>query len=171
MISDSELNDKIKIIDTTPEMWRTYKKIRLRGLKEDPQSFGSLYEKESEFPDDRWVERAENPYCTLALIDDTPVGTMSAFTSKDNNITVVTIVGAFVAKEARRRKIGSRLIERVLEKIDQTPNIDIVRLEVGKAQFAAIQLYQKFGFKKVSEQIDHREDGTELNEFIMERSV
>jgi GNAT superfamily N-acetyltransferase len=38
-----------------------YKKLRLHGLRVDPQSFSSTYEDESQFPDSTWLSRIYNP--------------------------------------------------------------------------------------------------------------
>lgn len=38
-----------------------YKRVRLHGLRADPQSFSSTYEKESQFTDDTWLSRIQNP--------------------------------------------------------------------------------------------------------------
>lgn len=38
-----------------------YKDVRLHGLRIDPQSFSSTYEEESQFTDDTWLSRVQNP--------------------------------------------------------------------------------------------------------------
>lgn len=43
------------------EVVNRYKKLRLHGLRVDPQSFSSTYEDESQFPDSTWLSRIYNP--------------------------------------------------------------------------------------------------------------
>lgn len=38
-----------------------YKNVRLHGLRVDPLSFSSTYEEESQFTDDTWLSRVQNP--------------------------------------------------------------------------------------------------------------
>ncbi|KAJ5832128.1 hypothetical protein N7474_000439 [Penicillium riverlandense] len=38
-----------------------YRKLRLHGLKVDPHAFSSTYERESQFEQDKWIARIENP--------------------------------------------------------------------------------------------------------------
>ena len=166
---NTEKTNDIKIVDLAPEMWETYKEIRLKGLKEDPQAFGSLYIDELKFPEQKWKERANNRLFTLAIKNGHPIGTMGAVLSDENERTVAKICGVYVASESRRQKIRSRLIQRILEKIDQTSGVNIVRLDVNKNQIAAIRLYQKFGFVKVGEKLEKRDNGEECIELIMER--
>lgn len=52
--------------------WQTYRDIRLRALETDPEQFGSTFERESTFPDDRWAERAMTPGTFLWVGGDEP---------------------------------------------------------------------------------------------------
>jgi ribosomal protein S18 acetylase RimI-like enzyme len=169
MTLSQKQESSIKIIDITPELWETYKRIRLRGLQEDPQAFGRSYEEELAFPDEKWKSRAKNPFGTLAILDQEPIGTMSAYISDEDDKKVANIVGVFVATEVRGKKVGSRLMKHVLNKIDATPNIDVVRLSVNKNQIAAVGLYKKFGFKVCGEEAKKLGDGDIHIEYIMER--
>lgn len=48
------------IFKLDPKDWEKYKKIRLEALQENPEAFGSSYEKEIAFPDETWQERCGN---------------------------------------------------------------------------------------------------------------
>ena len=52
--------------------WQTYRDVRLRALGTNPEAFGSSFEREVAFPDERWVERASNPGTLLWVADDEP---------------------------------------------------------------------------------------------------
>lgn len=167
----AKVSNGITIKDITLELWKVYKDIRLKGLQEDPQAFSRSYEEELAFPDEKWKERANNPFGTMAMRNGNPIGTMSAFISEEDGKRVANIVGAFVLPEARGKGLGSLLMQRVLEKIDQSSDIDCTRLSVNKDQLAAIRLYEKFGFCIISEKAEVMGDGRKCTEYIMERNL
>ncbi len=54
-----------------------------------------------------------------------------------------------VREEYRNRKIGSKLLERLIE-IAKKNNVENITLEVNINNIYAIKLYEKYGFKKVA---------------------
>lgn len=170
-LDSSEVPANVEVVDLTPELWEVYKEIRLRGLQEDPQAFGRSYEEELAFPDEKWKERADNKFNTLAMERGKPIGTMGAYISKEDGVQVAYIVGVYVVSEARGKKVGSLLMQRVLEKIELTPNVSVIRLSVNKDQLAAVGLYERFGFKITGEKRERMGDGKEHNELVMEKCL
>ena len=133
-----------------PEEWEAYRTLRLRALREDPLAFGSTYESEREFGEDRWRERL-SPRSPLA-----PAATWAAADSSDRLLgTVVAarvegdfhIFGMWVAPEARRRGIGGRLLDQALDWIEQSSAGAVVLLDVNPRELPAVQLYQSRGFQ------------------------
>lgn len=171
MSPSPEPESTVEIIDITPELWEIYKEIRLRGLQEDPKAFGRSYEEELAFPEEKWKSRCEDSYGTLAMEGDKPIGMISGYISEEDNQKVANIVGVFVATEARRKRVGSRLMQRILEKIKENPEIGIIRLNVNKEQLAAVGLYNKFGFKIITEENHKMGDGEEHTEYVMELNL
>lgn len=51
------MNKELQINKFLPEQWREYKNLRLISLQDEPSAFGSSYEKESKFTDEKWKER------------------------------------------------------------------------------------------------------------------
>lgn len=168
MTPSPEPESNVEIVDIIPDLWEVYKEIRLRGLQEDPQAFGRSYEEELAFPEEKWKDRARNFFGTLAMENGKPIGTMSAYVAEEDGRKIANVVGVFVTTEARGKKVGSRLMQRVLEKIKSTSNVDIIRLSVNKEQKAAIGLYEKFGFQIISEENHQMGDGIEHAEHVME---
>lgn len=158
----------VKIVGLTPDLWELYKSIRLRALCEAPQAFARSYAEEKDYPQERWKQRASNPYGFIALENGVPLGTMAAFIQEP---TTAYIVGVFVAHEARGRGIGSRLLSAVLGKLKQDPTLKTVKLTVNREQTAAVRLYEKFGFVVTGEQSEKMGDGNVHTEYLMELNI
>lgn len=52
--------------------WQTYRDVRLRALSTNPEAFGSSFERESQFSEQVWAQRAMNPGTLLWLAPDEP---------------------------------------------------------------------------------------------------
>jgi hypothetical protein len=48
----------VEIRRSTEQDWQTLKRVRLAALREAPYAFGSTYEKERQWDDDKWREWA-----------------------------------------------------------------------------------------------------------------
>lgn len=72
-----------------------------------------------------------------------------------------------VKEEYRNQKIGSKLIEHLIE-IAKSKNIDNITLEVNINNIYAIKLYEKYGFKKVAIRKGYY-DG--IDGYLMERKM
>jgi ribosomal protein S18 acetylase RimI-like enzyme len=164
---DGPATDSVEIVGLTPDRWETYRVIRLRGLVEDPQAFARSYEEEKAFPQERWLERASNPYSFLAIEDGIVLGTIGAFVEGEADNKIAHIVGVFVIKKARGKGIGSRLLEAVLDKIKQDSSIQTVKLSVNEEQISAVKLYEKFGFQIIGEESQKMGDGNDHTVYLM----
>ncbi|KAB8221047.1 hypothetical protein BDV33DRAFT_230509 [Aspergillus novoparasiticus] len=73
-----------------------YRTLRLRGLKENPDSFSSKYEDEVDFPYEKWLARVTNPQARSFIAYDDPtnnnVDSLSLLLSREW-LGTVTIVG------------------------------------------------------------------------------
>ena len=74
---------RVLIRQLAKDDWELYKNLRLRSLQESPEAFGSTYERESEFTDERWRDRVDangGVHQTLPLvaeIDEQAIGIAS----------------------------------------------------------------------------------------------
>jgi ribosomal protein S18 acetylase RimI-like enzyme len=168
MQDDKPDPNSIEIVSSTPDQWETYREIRLRGLLEEPQAFPRTYEEAKAFPQEKWLQRASNPHNFIAIENGIPLGTMGALISDESGNKIATIIGVFVARDARGKGIGTRLLRAVLDKIKQDPTIRTVKLSVNKDQIPAVNLYKKFGFKITGEKIEKLGDGKDHLEYLME---
>ncbi len=165
---DEPKPNSVKIVGLTPEQWETYRDIRLRGLLEAPQAFARSYEEEKAFPQEKWLQRAGNPYSFLAIEDGIPLGTMGAYVDGESDHKIAHIVGVFVTEKARGKGIGSKLLGAVLDKIKQDRSIKTVQLSVNKEQISAVKLYEKFGFQITGEESQKMGDGNDHTGYLME---
>lgn len=163
---------KIEIVKLSPSEWLSYKVLRLRSLKEDPQSFLSSYEKELLVPDDRWRARLSNDkWLFFAKMDGQLVGMMGAFqTDKDKQNQAANIYGVFVVHEARGKRISVMLMNKLLDFL-KDQSIKTVNLSVNQDQLAAVTLYRKFGFDLTGQENMMLGDGIEHTELLMTRQL
>src|SRR5687767_13136762 len=70
----------ITVRQFTAAEWRTYRDLRLRALRDDPDAFGSTYEREAARPAEDWKDRLAagvtdaGQLPIVALVGETPVG-------------------------------------------------------------------------------------------------
>lgn len=60
------------------------------------------------------------------------------------------ITNIAVAKAYRRRGIGGKLLETLIKKAKEL-KLELLTLEVRKTNYAAISLYERYGFEKIGE--------------------
>jgi GNAT superfamily N-acetyltransferase len=135
---------EIKKLDA--DRWQDFRDLRLEALKSEPIAFSSSYEEEQLLPESVWRERIKN--VIFAMSDNQPVGMAGNFRSnriKTNH--VCEIYGMYVRKEYRSQGIGKKLLEAVLEEIQNLKGVTKIKIGVNPTQKAAEHLYRKYGFK------------------------
>lgn len=161
------MNNETKIIKLSPEKWKLYKEIRLKALREEPQAFNTSLDEAKTYKKEKWVKRASSPFNFAAVIRKKPVGTISCYITEENSKKVAHIVGVFVLNNFRRKKIGYKLFNTLLDKIKEDKTIEKAELYVNKKQEAAINMYKKLGFKISGEKTSVMGDGLEHEEHKM----
>ena len=130
--------------------------LRLRGLQESPESFGSSYEEESATPLEKQVARFQNDMIVPA--EENFI--LGAFDENSNLVGVVgfrrehrlktrhkgTVWGMYVAPEQRGKGVGRQLLSEVLAKARLLPGLRQVNLGVMNANESAKALYRSVGF-------------------------
>jgi ribosomal protein S18 acetylase RimI-like enzyme len=136
--------------------WQEYKKLRLRALETDPKAFGSSLEEELLNPDEKWQKylnfsiAKQGEVMVFARVEGQLVGMVGAYwDDKKKSKHVATMFGTYVDVEFRGRKIGSMLIENLINELKQIPQLRKIKLAVVSSEIAAIRLYEKYGFEKV----------------------
>jgi ribosomal protein S18 acetylase RimI-like enzyme len=132
-----------------PEDWAEWRRVRLRALKTDPLAFGSTWEREVAFPEERWRARlsseegAETTASFGAFRDD---GELLGMLVGRREGRVVRLFAMWVEPRARRSGVGGRLLEEVLRWAALEHPSCAVELHVNPRQTAAIALYRSRGF-------------------------
>jgi ribosomal protein S18 acetylase RimI-like enzyme len=127
------------------------RRVRLDALASDPASFGSTYEREAAYADEKWAEWAagdaagEDMATLLAVCEEEPVGIVAAYRS-DTERDVFVVFSMWVAPGVRGRGIGRRLL-REIEAWIASAGGAVVRLSVTDAAAAARQLYETAGYE------------------------
>jgi ribosomal protein S18 acetylase RimI-like enzyme len=125
------------MITLRPATLETVRPLRLRALREDPDSFGSTLEREQDRPDSDWRIWIDG---TLIAFDrGTPVGMANLNLDREP----AEIFGVWVAPEARGKGVGRLLVETLLERAGDRPIV----LCVAESAHAARRLYERMGFR------------------------
>lgn len=141
---------EILIRQLVEEDWRIYREIRLRSLKQDPDSFCSTYDREVGRTDVQWVERLRLDARTkfslplVALLDSEFVGLACGIVHSDED-DVAYLYQMWVTPEARGSGIGRRLL---IEIIQWAKGVGMRTLKLGVTSIntAAVRLYESVGF-------------------------
>jgi GNAT superfamily N-acetyltransferase len=150
-----------------------FQSLRLRGLRECPEAFGSTYADESDLAMDvvarRLVPAAGFPASVVlgAFVerqDGEPVlaGLAGCYQDRSRKSRhKATLWGMYVAPEARDRGVGRRLVEQVLAEARTWPGVERVLLTVVERVASARRLYEAVGFREFARERDAlRQDGT-----------
>ena len=138
---------EFEIYRMTPPDWERVKRVRLRALADSPDAFGSTFDLESEFGDDRWQARLANPDSVTFLLSHRELGDVGISTGAPyTDRTGAGLFSMWVAPEVRGRRLGEKLIASVIDwAMDE--GYELLRLEVGDRNQSAIRLYRRMRFK------------------------
>jgi ribosomal-protein-alanine N-acetyltransferase len=100
----------------------------------------------------------------IAKMNDQIVGYIVGVTEKD----IGTIDSIAVKKDYRRKSIGKKLLDSIIEYF-KLKNISIINLQVRIDNYEAISFYEKNGFKKVKVLKNYYSDGCDA--FLMEKRI
>lgn len=126
-----------------------YRELRLEGLRNHPEAFGSSWEEESEKPLAFFRERLERNVVLAAAADDdgqllgiAALGVKQAVKLLHKGV----LWGMYVRPEARGSGLAAALVERLLSEARGT--VEEIQLTVVTSNEAAVRLYTRCGFKK-----------------------
>lgn len=136
-------------------IWR---ELRHAALQDAPFAFGSTYERERDWPDERYAEQLADGFAVLAFEDGEPAG-MGAGYVVDGCFHVVAV---WVRPQRRRRGINAAVVGRLVT-IARELGLP-VDLQVTLANPAARAAYEKAGFVATGELSPVRDGADELKE-------
>lgn len=123
-------------------VWR---EIRLAALRGSPEAFSSNYETEAARPLEAFAERLETSVVLAACREGRIVGaTGLAPRPAPKERHSGFLWGMYVRPEARRLGAASLLMDAILA--EATARFEQIELDVAAGNFAALALYEKFGF-------------------------
>lgn len=139
----------------TSEDAAAFQAVRLRGLREHPEAFGSSLEEEADTPLKKTAEGLakslpDNPLFG-AFVDEELVGIIGLFRASHLKMRHRASIGAmYVAPEARQQKLGRALLDAAIDYARSLDGIEDVVLAVTVGNDAARALYVSAGFQSYS---------------------
>ena len=150
--------------------WKN-KEPEIKSLEELVPELVKYLEENKDLAEDEWKRRINN--ALFALSNDKPVGMIVyIISSKIKTKHVANIFGTYVEKEYRGKGIGNKLMDSVMENIQENVNVSKIELTVNSEQKAAVKLYEKYGFELVGRlEKGLKIDDKFYDELIMERHL
>jgi GNAT superfamily N-acetyltransferase len=123
--------------------------LRLRALKEEPESFGKAYKEATSTPLEQVAQQLECSDDSFVFGAFLPhlVGIVGYVREKGLKRRHKGMVwGMYVAREARGRGLGAALMQNLISRARTVPDLERLVLSVGTTNEAARQLYLSLGF-------------------------
>ena len=137
--------EDIEVRRLTPADAARYREIRLAGLKNNPEAFGSTFESESLKPMSSFAERLRSSAIFGAFRDAELLGIAGfAFREGAKEAHKGLLWGMYVRPDARKSGVGRRLVEAVIDFARQ--HVEILQLSVVSDNEPARGLYARLGF-------------------------
>jgi ribosomal protein S18 acetylase RimI-like enzyme len=122
-----------------------FRDIRLEALRCHPEAFGSTFEAESVHPLSWFSRRLDANHVHGAFRAARLVGVASLIVRDSAKMAHKgALVGMYVRPEARRARVGRRLVEAVIETARR--HVELIQLTVVAENEAARRLYASLGF-------------------------
>jgi RimJ/RimL family protein N-acetyltransferase len=135
----------ISIRQLTPADAAWYRSIRLAGLKESPEAFGSTFETEFTKPLAWFFARLSDSVVFGAFHESRILGTAGfAGRSEQKEAHKGLLWGMYVRPQARGTGVAQRLVEAVIDYA--RPRVELVQLSVVVGNERARRLYARLGF-------------------------
>ena len=145
----------IEIIQLEVERWQEFKNLRLKAVSELPHVFGVSFEDEFAKDDYYWKKiliegkKEKNSWIIFAQINNKLIGMVRAYHEWPETFCkhIVSIANVYVAPEFRGKKVATKLLQEIIQKLEKNSSINQATLWVNHELTEAIKLYLKFGFK------------------------
>ena len=135
----------IHIRQLTPGDAALYRSIRLEGLKESPEAFGSTFDAEFTKPLAWFFDRLSSSVVFGAIRDAKILGVAGfAARPEEKEAHKGLLWGMYVRPDARGAGIARRLVEAVID--HARPHVELIQLSVVVGNEQARRLYLRLGF-------------------------
>lgn len=118
--------------------------IRLRSLREAPDAFSTTADQAATWPAESWDRQLEELATFVATAGGRDLGIVRGV-AHDQLPDVAYLISMWVAPEARRRRVGSALVDAVVDWARRR-GFHRVILDVAESNAPAIALYRRRGF-------------------------
>jgi len=137
-----------------------YREIRLACLKNDPDSFGTLYEEEAKIPKlkfETFIESEAQDHFMFGAFDDEKLIGIMGFERMDRQRARHRgeVVQVYVDPNYRGQNVGEQLLRGTLEHAFTLDGVEQAQLSAIAANESAIRLYEKVGFKTYGVQLKY----------------
>lgn len=130
---------------------KSYKEVRLSGLRNDPDAFGSTYEREKEFSLETVISRIspnQDRFVLGAFVEGELVGIVAFVREVGMKITHKgNIYGMYVVPEMRGAGVGRELLLELIKKAKGMEDLEQINLTVISGNSIAKKLYTSLGFE------------------------
>lgn len=129
---------------TVLDDWQAMREIRLEGLRDAPDAFGSTYARDAAFEPAEWHRRATRDGSFFAFIRGLaePAGLAGGYEEEPG---VVELISMFVRPAARGHGVGEALVDAVVAWA-KDKGATAVHLWVTESNQPAVLLYERCGF-------------------------
>jgi GNAT superfamily N-acetyltransferase len=136
----------------TADDWELWRDLRLRSLADEPEAYGSTYEREATYDEAAWREWVEHANAVVVFDDGTPVACGGALVTDAGEALVIAM---WVAEDHRGRGL-SRLILDAVVGWARDRAVPVV-IGVNRANPVARAAYLSYGFVPTGESEPLRE--------------
>ena len=144
-----------------------YRDVRLEALQQNPEAFGSTFERESEKPLSWFGERLAQFEIFGAFVVGELLGTAGVLTQEGSKRAhKATLWGMYVRTTARNSGVGKGLVEAVVN--HATGRVELLQLTVVSENRSAQRLYAGLGFVEYGREIRAlKHNGRYYDEILM----
>ena len=155
----------------TPGDAALYRSIRLAGLKESPEVFGSTFEAEFTKPLAWFFNRLSNSDVFGAFLDAEILGIAGfAVRQGEKEAHKGLLWGMYVRPEARGAGVARRLVEAIIAHAQH--RVELIQLSVVVGNESARRLYARLGFVEYGiEKNSLKYDGRYYDEILMAKEL
>lgn len=127
-----------------------YRDIRLEGLQNNPEAFGSSFEEEKDFTPEQFAKRLETQgaYTFGTFYNEELVGVATLVQeSKQKLRHKANIFAVYVSPKIRGHGIGRYLMREIIHKAKELEGVEQLNLTVVATNTSAKNLYVSLGFE------------------------
>ena len=158
---------RIEIRRLTPADAAAYRDIRLAGLRDSPEAFGSTFERESAQPLAWFCDRLRNS-AVFGAFQPTDLLGIAGFVIRDGEKErhKGLLWGMYVRPDSRNGGVGRQLVEAVID--HARDHVEVIQLSVVSDNEPARRLYACLGFVEYGvEKSSLKENGRYYDEILM----